>query len=77
VTSAADTATALPEGRRNAGTYWAACRAVEQGVTDLTPILDAAVRAGLPHREAARTIASAQRPAAPATEPRRGGRGRS
>jgi len=70
----------LPEGRRNAGAYWAACRAVEQGIDDLAPLVDAAVRAGLPEREAARTIASAQRlrPATPTTAPgRRGGRGRS
>jgi hypothetical protein len=65
----------LPEGRRNSGTFWAACRAVEQGVPDLAPLVDAAVRAGLPEREAARTVASAVRrlhsttPAATARRP--------
>ena len=51
----------LPEGRRNAGTFWAACRAAEQGVGDLTPIVAAAVRTGLPEPEARRTVASALR----------------
>jgi hypothetical protein len=58
----------LPEGQRNAGTFWAACRAVEQGINDLRPIVDAAVSAGLPHAEAARTVRSAiRRTAAPVT----------
>jgi hypothetical protein len=57
----------LPEGRRNAGTYWAACRALEQGVTDLAPLVHAAVRAGLPEREATRTIASATQRLSPKT----------
>lgn len=51
----------LPEGRRNEGTFWAACRATEQGITDLKPLVDAAVAAGLPELEARRTVASAQR----------------
>jgi hypothetical protein len=51
----------LPEGRRNEGTFWAACRAVEQGCPDLTPIVAAAVRTGLPELEARRTVASAVR----------------
>lgn len=61
----------LPEGQRNQGTFWAACRAVEQGIADLRPILDAAITAGLPRDEATRTIGSAIRrtihnpPAAP------------
>src|SRR5207344_517922 len=42
----------LPEGRRNEGTFWAACRAAEQGVADLTPIIQAAVAAGLSELEA-------------------------
>jgi hypothetical protein len=73
----------LPEGRRNAGTYWAACRALEQGAGDLTPLVHAAVRAGLPEREAARTVASAAQRLRPATATRsalptrRAGRGRS
>lgn len=56
----------LPEGRRNAGTFWAACRAAERGFTDLRPIIDAAVTAGLPPAEAARTVSSALRRSAPA-----------
>lgn len=59
----------LGEGRRNAGLYWAACRAVEDGEPAATfdALLDAAVSAGLPDREAARTIASARRtPGGPA-----------
>ncbi len=51
----------LPEGRRNAGTFWAACRAAEQGVADLTPLVEAARRTGLPDLEARRTVASALR----------------
>ena len=51
----------LPHGRRNTGTFWAACRAAEEGHTDLGPIADAAVAAGLDQAEAHRTIASAQR----------------
>jgi hypothetical protein len=51
----------LPEGQRNAGTFWAACRAIESGHHDLSPLIDAAITAGLPHREAARTVASALR----------------
>jgi hypothetical protein len=61
----------LPEGQRNAGTFWAACRAIENGHHDLRPLIDAAVTAGLPHREAARTVSSALRrttsPGEPAT----------
>jgi len=51
----------LPEGQRNAGTFWAACRAIENGHHDLRPLIDAAIAAGLPHREAARTVTSALR----------------
>ncbi len=49
----------LPEGRRNTGTFWAACRAAEHGITDLRPLIDAATQAGLPRAEAARTVTSA------------------
>ncbi|HST80850.1 MAG TPA: bifunctional DNA primase/polymerase [Kineosporiaceae bacterium] len=51
----------LPEGQRNAGTFWAACRAAENDILDLRPLVDAAVAAGLPRREALRTITSAIR----------------
>jgi len=44
---------------------WAACRALEQGL-DAAPLVHAAVRAGLPEREAARTVASAARRLDPA-----------
>jgi Bifunctional DNA primase/polymerase, N-terminal len=65
----------LPEGRRNAGTFWAACRAAEQGCADLTLIVAGAIRAGLPEPEARRTVESALRrivqsgPSTPATGP--------
>jgi hypothetical protein len=52
----------LPEGNRNAGLFWAACRAAEAGHPGVLEDLAAAVRAsGLPAAEAARTIASALR----------------
>ena len=54
----------LPEGNRNNGLYWAARQAIDNGITDLTAILTAAISAGLPEAEAQRTIASAQRGAA-------------
>jgi len=50
----------LPEGNRNAGLFWACCRAAEAG-RDLTPLVAAAVAAGLPPAEAERTAASAAR----------------
>jgi hypothetical protein len=51
----------LPEGQRNAGTFWATCRATENGLTDLQPIIDAAVSTGLSYREVLRTVTSAVR----------------
>lgn len=53
----------LPEGNRNAGLYWAACRAVEDSHPESTfELLEgAALVAGLTEREAVRTIASARR----------------
>lgn len=48
-------------GNRNSGLYWASCRAAERGETDLSPLVAAAVRAGIPEGEAERTVASAQR----------------
>ena len=49
----------LPEGDRNAGLYWAACRAAESGL-DPGPLVTAAMQAGLGQAEAARTVASAE-----------------
>jgi hypothetical protein len=52
----------LPEGNRNAGLFWAACRAAETGYPGaLDTIAKAARIAGLPEREVTRTIASARR----------------
>jgi hypothetical protein len=48
------------EGNRDNALFWAACRASEAGARDLTPLLDAAIAAGLPERQARRTIRSAQ-----------------
>jgi hypothetical protein len=55
--------TRLPEGNRNAGLFWAACRAVEQGLGDdvLNRLVEAAVFIGLPELEARRTVQSAGR----------------
>lgn len=50
----------LPEGQRNSGLFWAACRCVEQGA-DPTGLLEAAMQSGLPEAEARRTIESALR----------------
>jgi hypothetical protein len=49
---------ALPEGQRNNGLFWAACRAREEG-GDAAALIDAAVTAGLPEGEALRTVRSA------------------
>ncbi|MEU3461376.1 bifunctional DNA primase/polymerase [Streptomyces sp. NPDC006733] len=56
-----------PHGQRNSRLYWAACRAYESGNGDaLAPaLIEAATRTGLPHQEAAATVASAARQAAP------------
>jgi hypothetical protein len=65
----------LPEGNRNAGLFWAACRATEAGHPGVLQDLAAAARAsGLPAAEVARTIASARRSTGrqePAVSPRR------
>ena len=54
---------ALTEGNRNAGLYWAACRAA--GDSDVLELLvAAAVKTGLSEDEARRTVASAARKAA-------------
>lgn len=49
-----------PEGNRDNALFWAACRAAEAGVADLAPLVDAAIGAGLPERQARRTARSAQ-----------------
>lgn len=53
-----------PEGARNQGLFWAACRMVEDGhplSSTLSILGDAAGQAGLPDQEAERTIRSAHR----------------
>jgi hypothetical protein len=52
---------AAPNGNRNNALFWAACRAVENGSTDLSPLASAAVKTGLTEDEATRTCASAIR----------------
>jgi hypothetical protein len=59
-----------PEGNRNNALFWAACRAVEAGVTDLQPLIDAAQSAGLEHRQAVATVRSAQRTSGPGSPAR-------
>lgn len=48
------------EGNRDNALFWAACRAAEAGVVDLSPLVDAAIGAGLPGAQARRTARSAQ-----------------
>ncbi len=48
-------------GNRNAGLYWAACRAASSGHRDLDALVRAGVQAGLSEAEAARTVRSALR----------------
>ena len=53
-----------PEGGRNGGLFWAACRMAEEGhdLSTTTSLLgEAAYAAGLPEREAMATIRSAYR----------------
>ena len=65
-----------PEGGRNGGLFWAACRMAEEGhdLSTTTSLLgEAAYAAGLPEREAMATIRSAYRIATrlgPANQPR-------
>jgi hypothetical protein len=51
------------EGNRNNALYWAACRAVDHGATDLQPLVDAGVAVGLDQRAATATVRSAERTA--------------
>lgn len=48
------------EGNRNAALYWAACHALDEGLS-LDPIKDAALSVGLHNDEVERTVASALR----------------
>jgi len=65
-----------PEGGRNGGLFWAACRMAEEGhdLSTTTSLLgEAAYAVGLPEREAIATIRSAYRSASrlgPANQPR-------
>ncbi len=64
-----------PEGNRNDGLFWAACRAAEAGdEAVLADIAAAAASAGLTDLEIGRTIASARRTAARSAPEQRGGR---
>lgn len=49
-----------PEGNRDNALFWAACRAAENNSHDFEPLIAAAVTAGLPERQAARTVQSAR-----------------
>jgi hypothetical protein len=54
----------LPEGNRNAGLFWATCRALETGHSGaLDALAEAARHVGLAEREITATIASARRSA--------------
>lgn len=56
----------LQEGNRNAGPFWALCRAFEAGDdAAVQAIADAAAAAGLGAREIAASVRSAQRAACP------------
>jgi len=65
----------LPEGNRQAGLFWAACRFAEHGISDVAPLVDAAIANGLEEREVMRTVACAAReggaPPGPAPPPAR------
>jgi hypothetical protein len=49
------------EGNRNDGLFWAANRALDAGVTDLSELAEAARKTGLDEREIVGTLASARR----------------
>ena len=50
-----------PIGNRNAALFWALCRALEDGHTDLAPLVVAAEAVGLTRSEIERTIQSARK----------------
>jgi hypothetical protein len=51
------------EGNRNNALYWAACRAIDHGATELQPLIEAGIAVGLDQRAAAATVRSAHRTA--------------
>jgi hypothetical protein len=57
------------EGNRNDGLFWAANRALDAGVTDLSELAEAARKTGLDEREITRTLASARRHAGCSLDP--------
>ncbi len=59
-----------PAGNRNKALFWAACRALEKRYADPSPLVAAAIAAGLSERETARTIRSACKEAARVDQPR-------
>jgi hypothetical protein len=64
----ADWVATQPEGNRNRGLFWAACRLAETGSASShawETLVDAGVRAGLDEQAAVRTVESAQRTAPP------------
>jgi hypothetical protein len=61
-------------GNRNRALFWAACRAVEDGL-DLGPLADAAVTTGLTRVEVDRTLASAYRTTTTSSSSTVGGEG--
>ncbi len=64
----------LQEGNRNAGLFWAACRAVEAGdAHTLDALAQAAASTGLAQAAIDKTIASAQRTASPKAMDREAG----
>ena len=61
---------AQPEGNRNDGLFWAACRALDEDpAADLAALADAAAGTGLDEREISRTLDSARRTTRRAPQP--------
>lgn len=63
-----------PEGNRNNALFWAACRAAEAGAANYEPLIAAAVAAGIPEHQAARTVESAHTTITRTTERHSGAR---
>jgi hypothetical protein len=49
------------EGSRNSSLFWCCCTALENGITNLAPLIEAAISIGLTDREATATARSAER----------------